>query len=183
MQIALVSSFSQCLPSHMRRRQLSLGRPHSVAESSTRSSNPFGSGIWSSSSWVLAVCFWHSASSRPDAPNDLLRERTRAVAHPAFRAIQVPHRDGCRASGPRAKLAVSSSHGTDATHWGIEVPSGTNGRRFAEILELAGVLARGSVASGAMGRAEVLVLRVVGVRVEHGEALGTTLQSMFPASA
>jgi predicted RNase H-like HicB family nuclease len=45
-----------------------------------------------------------------------------------------------------------------------------DGRWLAEVPEMPGVLAYGSSREDAMAKAEVLVLRVLAERLEHGEA-------------
>ena len=45
-----------------------------------------------------------------------------------------------------------------------------DGRWLAEVPELPGVLAYGATADEAMAKAEVLALRVLAERLEHGEA-------------
>ncbi len=52
----------------------------------------------------------------------------------------------------------------------IECEREEDGRWLAEVPELPGVLAYGATAEEAQGRAEVLALRVLAERLEHGEA-------------
>ncbi len=52
----------------------------------------------------------------------------------------------------------------------IECEREEDGRWLAEVPELPGALAYGATAEEAMARAEVLALRVVAERIEHGEA-------------
>jgi len=68
-------------------------------------------------------------------------------------------------------------------HLTFEVERETDGRWIAEVPELPGVLAYGSSAAEAMARAEVLALRVVAERIEHGEALPMPLQIVLPTAA
>jgi len=68
-------------------------------------------------------------------------------------------------------------------HLTFEVEREADGRWIAEVPELPGVLAYGSSASEAMARAEVLALRVVAERIEHGEALPMPLQVVLPTAA
>jgi predicted RNase H-like HicB family nuclease len=53
---------------------------------------------------------------------------------------------------------------------GIECEREDDGRWLAEVPELPGALAYGATAEEAMARVEVLALRVVAERIEHGEA-------------
>jgi predicted RNase H-like HicB family nuclease len=52
----------------------------------------------------------------------------------------------------------------------IECELEEDGRWLAEVPQLPGVLAYGSSSDEAMSRAEVLALRVLAERLEHGEA-------------
>lgn len=52
----------------------------------------------------------------------------------------------------------------------IETEQETDGRWLAEVPELPGVLAYGETASEAMSKAEILALRVLAEKLEHGEA-------------
>jgi predicted RNase H-like HicB family nuclease len=52
----------------------------------------------------------------------------------------------------------------------IECEQEEDGRWLAEVPELPGVLAYGSTAEEAMAKAQVLALRVLAERLEHGEA-------------
>ena len=52
----------------------------------------------------------------------------------------------------------------------IECEREEDGRWLAEVPELPGVLAYGSTAEEAQARAQVLALRVLAERLEHGEA-------------
>ncbi len=51
----------------------------------------------------------------------------------------------------------------------IEHEQEADGRWLAEVLELPGVLAYGSSPDEAMSKAEILALRVLADRLEHGE--------------
>ena len=53
----------------------------------------------------------------------------------------------------------------------IEVQQEEDGRWLGEIPELPGVLAYGETRSEAVVRAQVLALRVIADRIEHGETL------------
>jgi predicted RNase H-like HicB family nuclease len=57
-----------------------------------------------------------------------------------------------------------------------------DGRWLAEVPELPGVLAYGSTADEAMARAEVLALRVLAERLEHGEARPQSIRFVVPAA-
>jgi len=52
----------------------------------------------------------------------------------------------------------------------IECEREEDGRWLAEVPELPGALAYGATADEVMARAEVLALRVIAERIEHGEA-------------
>jgi len=52
----------------------------------------------------------------------------------------------------------------------IECEREEDGRWLAEVPELPGVLAYGATAEEAMAKAQVLALRVLAERLEHGEA-------------
>ncbi len=58
-----------------------------------------------------------------------------------------------------------------------------DGRWLAEVAELPGVLAYGSSANEAMTKAEVLALRVLAERLEHGEAQPQEISISLPATA
>ena len=53
----------------------------------------------------------------------------------------------------------------------IEVEQEKDGRWLSEVPELPGVLAYGQTRSEAIARAQVLALRVIADRIEHGETL------------
>lgn len=55
-------------------------------------------------------------------------------------------------------------------HFNIEHEQEEDGRWLAEVPGLPGVLAYGDTADDAMAKAEVLALRVLAERLEHGEA-------------
>ncbi len=57
----------------------------------------------------------------------------------------------------------------------IEVEQEEDGRWLSEIPELPGVLAYGQTRSEAVFRAQVLALRVLADRIEHGETLPQTV--------
>ena len=58
-----------------------------------------------------------------------------------------------------------------------------DGRWLAEVFELPGALAYGNSADEAITRAEVLALRVLAERIEHGEARPIELNFSLPAAA
>ena len=64
----------------------------------------------------------------------------------------------------------------------VESEQEEDGRWLAEIPQLPGVMAYGSTREEAIARAEVLALRVVADRLEHGEAV-PELGSVFLESA
>ena len=53
----------------------------------------------------------------------------------------------------------------------VEIEREDDGRWIAEVVALPGVLAYGSSREEALSRAEVLALRVLADRLEHGEAI------------
>lgn len=65
----------------------------------------------------------------------------------------------------------------------LEVEREEDGRWIAEVPQLAGVLAYGASASEAMSRAEVLALRTLAERIEHGEASPISIQFVLPTAA
>ncbi|TAJ39564.1 MAG: type II toxin-antitoxin system HicB family antitoxin [Reyranella sp.] len=52
----------------------------------------------------------------------------------------------------------------------IECEREADGRWIAEIVEIPGAMAYGSTREEAMGRAEIVALRAIADRIEHGEA-------------
>lgn len=58
-----------------------------------------------------------------------------------------------------------------------------DGRWLAEVSQLPGVLAYGSSANEAMAKAEVLALRVLAERLEHGESKPQEINISLPAAA
>lgn len=56
-------------------------------------------------------------------------------------------------------------------------------RWLAEVAQLPGALACGSSASESMAKAEVLALRVLAERLEHGEAKPQQINISLPAAA
>lgn len=58
-----------------------------------------------------------------------------------------------------------------------------DGRWLAEVPELPGVLAYGASPEEATARAEVLALRVIAERLEHGESRPMAINISIPAAA
>ncbi len=58
-----------------------------------------------------------------------------------------------------------------------------DGRWIAEVPELPGVLVYGTTEAEAMAKAEVLALRVLAERIEHGEAAPVPVSIVLPAAA
>ena len=65
----------------------------------------------------------------------------------------------------------------------LECEREDDGRWLAEVPELPGVLAYGQSSSEAMGRAQVLALRVLADRLEHGEVRPLDIQILLTAAA
>jgi predicted RNase H-like HicB family nuclease len=65
----------------------------------------------------------------------------------------------------------------------LEIEREEDGRWLAEVPQLPGVLAYGASAAEAMSKAEVLALRVLADRIEHGEAKPVTISFTVPAAA
>ena len=65
----------------------------------------------------------------------------------------------------------------------LEVEREEDGRWLAEVPQLAGVLAYGATSTEAMSKAEVLALRVLAERIEHGEAEPVAISFVLPAAA
>ena len=65
----------------------------------------------------------------------------------------------------------------------IECEKEDDGRWIAEIPQLPGVLCYGSTADEAMAKAEVLALRTLAERLEHGEAKPTDIRISLPLAA
>ena len=68
-------------------------------------------------------------------------------------------------------------------NFSIEFEREADGRWLAEIPELPGVLAYGATAEEAMGKAEILALRVLAERIENGEIRPIDLTISVPAAA
>jgi predicted RNase H-like HicB family nuclease len=65
----------------------------------------------------------------------------------------------------------------------LECEREDDGRWLAEVSQLPGVLAYGASANEAMAQAEVLALRVLAERLEHGEAQPHAIRISVPAAA
>ena len=65
----------------------------------------------------------------------------------------------------------------------LECEREDDGRWLAEVAALPGVLAYGASANEAMTKAEVLALRVLAERLEHGESGPTDITISVPAAA
>ena len=65
----------------------------------------------------------------------------------------------------------------------LECEREEDGRWLAEVSQLPGVLAYGASANEAMAKAEVLALRVLAERLEHGEAKPQEISISVPAAA
>lgn len=65
----------------------------------------------------------------------------------------------------------------------LECEREDDGRWLAEVAQLPGVLAYGESANEAMARAQVLALRVLAERLEHGEANPVSISISIPAAA
>lgn len=65
----------------------------------------------------------------------------------------------------------------------VEVELEEDGRWIAEVPELPGVLAYGDSPEEAMRRAEVLALRVLADRLEHGESAAVGIEILLPSAA
>ena len=65
----------------------------------------------------------------------------------------------------------------------LECEREDDGRWLAEVSQLPGVLAYGAYANEAMAKAEVLALRVLAERLEHGESKPQEINISIPAAA
>lgn len=70
----------------------------------------------------------------------------------------------------------------DEMNFTLECEREEDGRWLAEIPALPGVLAYGKSAEDAMAKAEVLALRVLADRLEHGESRAIGIQISLPAA-
>lgn len=65
----------------------------------------------------------------------------------------------------------------------IECEEEADGRWIAEVPQLPGVLCYGATAEAAMAKAEVLALRAMAERLEHGEARPVEINISLPVAA
>lgn len=65
----------------------------------------------------------------------------------------------------------------------LECEQEDDGRWLAEVLELPGALAYGNSQDEAMGKAEVLALRVLAEQLEHSEFRPVAINISLPAAA
>jgi len=65
----------------------------------------------------------------------------------------------------------------------IECEQENDGRWIAELPQLTGVLAYGNSAEEAVSKAEVLALRVIAERLEHGESKAVDINISIPLAA
>jgi predicted RNase H-like HicB family nuclease len=65
----------------------------------------------------------------------------------------------------------------------LECEREEDGRWLAEVAALPGVLAYGASANEALAKAEVLALRVLAERLEHGETAPVAISISVPAAA
>lgn len=68
-------------------------------------------------------------------------------------------------------------------NFSFECERETDGRWLAEVPELPGVLAYGATAQEALAKAEVLALRVIAERLEHGETGPVAINIAMPAAS
>jgi predicted RNase H-like HicB family nuclease len=89
------------------------------------------------------------------------------VAEPSAQEYPLHHQSGI--SSMTRWNAAASTLG-DLMKYSIECEREEDGRWLAEVPELPGVMAYGSTAEEAQAKAQVLALRVLAERLEHGEA-------------
>jgi len=77
---------------------------------------------------------------------------------------------------------TGKSQQSAAINYTLDCEREDDGRWLAEVLELPGVLAYGTSQDEAMARAEVLALRTLAERLEHGEARATAIHISIPAA-
>jgi predicted RNase H-like HicB family nuclease len=65
----------------------------------------------------------------------------------------------------------------------IEQEQESDGRWLAEVLELPGVLAYGATSLEAVSKAEILALRVIAERLEHGKSRPLAINISIPIAA
>lgn len=94
--------------------------------------------------------------------------------------------DGRTAPGSAGVTAVRRHRGRaggSQVDLSIEVELETDGRWIADVPESPGILAHGVSRAEAMARADVLGLRVLAQRIEHGEAVPMPLHVSIPSAA
>ncbi|WP_426101564.1 type II toxin-antitoxin system HicB family antitoxin [Massilia sp. TSP1-1-2] len=64
----------------------------------------------------------------------------------------------------------------------LECEQEADGRWIAEVPELPGVMAYGMSPNDAMAKAQVLALRVIAERIEHGESLPISFSISLPVN-
>ncbi|KJS76832.1 MAG: type II toxin-antitoxin system HicB family antitoxin [Serpentinimonas sp.] len=65
----------------------------------------------------------------------------------------------------------------------LECEQEADGRWLAEVLELPGALAYANTQNEAMAKAQVIALRVLAERLEHGEIQPIAINILLPAAA
>ena len=68
-------------------------------------------------------------------------------------------------------------------NFAIEQEQQSDGRWLAEVLDLPGVLVYGAISLEAMSKAEILALRVIAERIEHGESRPFVINISIPVMA
>lgn len=68
-------------------------------------------------------------------------------------------------------------------NFAIEQEQQSDGRWLAEVLDLQGVLVYGAISLEAMSKAEILALRVIAERIEHGESRPFVINISIPVMA
>ena len=65
----------------------------------------------------------------------------------------------------------------------LECEPEDDGRWLAEVIQLPGVMAYGTTANEAMTKAQILALRVLAERLEHGETEPQEINILLPSAA
>ena len=78
---------------------------------------------------------------------------------------------------------MAAKAGASEMNFTLECEQEVDGRWIAEVPELPGVLSYGNSAADAMSRAEILALRVIADRLEHGESEPVSISLSLPFSA
>jgi predicted RNase H-like HicB family nuclease len=84
-----------------------------------------------------------------------------------------------RQQSRKALAPIPSVDDSSSMHLSIETEREEDGRWLAEVPELPGVLAYGATAEDAAAKAEILALRVLADRLEHGEAKPVDISISF----